>query len=475
MADGPAGPVGLRGPDDPRLASLAVPHLVDPDALIAYAGDESVVSPVVPGAVVRARSVDDVAATMRWAHEHGVPVTPRGAGSGKAGGCVPVPGGVVLSLASLDSVTAVRPEHGFAEVEPGVVTGTFRDAMAHEHRLFYPPDPASLDWCTLGGNVATNAGGPVALKYGVTGRFVMGLTLVLADGRVIETGRRQPKDVAGYDLTSLVVGSEGTLAVVVGARLALLPEPAEVRAALLGFASLEDAAAALVDARRAGVLPRAMELVDPVTLRRIRAAEEGPDGRGDDPFGFADSSGEPQALLLVELDGPLGTTEPALSALLSALDTTPVAVRQATTTEERAALWELRRQISKRVKQGAAGWVTEDIAVPLGAMPSVVRELEDLGARHGLEIAAYGHIGDGNLHVNVLWPSPDAAARAPAAVDDVMALAMRVGGTVSGEHGVGRAKRRWVEAQLGPTRELQRALKRAWDPRGILNPGVGAV
>jgi len=470
---GSGGPVGLSGPDDPRLTSLDVPDLVlDPEALAEYAGDESVVAPVVPGAVVRARSIDDVAATMRWAHTHGVPVTPRGAGSGKAGGCVPVPGGVVLSLAGLDAICGVFPEHGFAEVEPGVVTGSFRDAMADEHRLFYPPDPASLDWCTLGGNIATNAGGPVALKYGVTGRFVMGLTLVLADGRVIETGRRQPKDVAGYDLTSLVVGSEGTLAVVVGARLALVPAPSEVRTALLGFAALDDAAAALVDARRGGVLPRAMELVDPVTLRRVRAHAAGT----SDPFGLEQAVADAiQALLLVELDGPVGTTEASLSALLGALETAPVAVREATTTEERAGLWELRRQISKRVKQGAAGWVTEDIAVPLGAMPRVVRELEELGARHGLEIAAYGHVGDGNLHVNVLWPSPEGAARAPAAVDDVMALAMRVGGTVTGEHGVGRAKRRWVDAQLGPTRELHRALKRAWDPRGILNPGVGAV
>ena len=195
----------IVGPDDVRLDELAqvVSSLErDPDALTALGGDESVVESVRPGAAVLARSVDDIVATMRWAHTHGVPVTPRGAGSGKAGGCIPVPGGLVLSLAPMNSIRSVEVADGYAEVEPGVVTGTFRDVMEQEHRLFYPPDPASLDWCTLGGNVATNAGGPVALKYGVTGRFVMGLTLVLADGTVVDTGRRQPKDVAGYDLTS---------------------------------------------------------------------------------------------------------------------------------------------------------------------------------------------------------------------------------------------------------------------------------
>jgi glycolate oxidase len=467
-AAGPASLLPLSGPDDPRLRALAaagVPLVRDPAELAALGGDESVVPPVVPAAAVRARTVGEVSATMEWAHREGVPVTPRGAGSGKAGGCVPSPGGLVLSLAELASITAVRPADGYAEVEPGVVTGLFRDTMEGEHGLFYPPDPASLDWCTLGGNVSTNAGGPMAVKYGVTGRFVMGLTLVLADGRVVETGRHQPKDVAGYDLTSMIVGSEGTLAVVVGVRLGLLPVPREVRAALLGFPTLAAATGALVDARAAGVLPRAMELIDPVALARVRATGGGP----EDPFGMPAA----RALLLVEVDGPEGTADASLEALLGAARVPPEAVRRARTREERGALWSLRREMSKRVKEGAAGWVTEDIAVPLGAMAGVVAEFEGIGARHGVQIACYGHAGDGNLHVNVLWT--DDGAGASGAVREVMGLALAVGGTVSGEHGVGRAKRPFVEAQLGGTLALQRALKRAWDPRGVLNPGVGVA
>jgi len=457
----------LRGPDDPRLASLTVAELVrDPAELAALGGDESVIPGVTPGAAVRARSVQDISAAMAWASQHGVPVTPRGAGSGKAGGCVPAQGALVISLAEMTSIARVERAHGYAEVEPGVITGEFRDAMADDG-LFYPPDPASLDWCTLGGNVATNAGGPVALKYGVTGRFVMGLTLVLADGTVIETGRRQPKDVAGYDLTSLVVGSEGTLAVIAGIRLALLPVPREVRTMLLGFGSLSEAAAAVVDARAAGVLPRAMELVDPVSLRRVRAGWD----RGGLPFGVGD---DVQALLLTEVDGPQGSTEAAMDALLAGLQVGPRFVRRAETAQERAELWATRRELSKRVKAGMAGWVTEDIAVPLGSMPRVIAELAGIGERHDLQIAAYGHAGDGNLHVNVLWAQPDGATRAGAALDEVMALALGVGGTVTGEHGVGRAKRRWLPRQLGdPGLALQRSLKTAWDPRGILNPGVG--
>ena len=190
-------------------AALPDGALLDaPAQLDDYATDRSTAPPVSPRAVVRARSTADVSATMRWASEHGVPVTPRGAGTGKAGGCVASPGGIVLSLASMDRVLRVRAGDGWAEVEPGVVTGEFRDAMEQDHRLFYPPDPASLDVCTLGGNVATNAGGPVAMKYGVTGDHVLGVTAVLPDGSVVQTGRRQPKSVAGYDQTSLLIGSE---------------------------------------------------------------------------------------------------------------------------------------------------------------------------------------------------------------------------------------------------------------------------
>ena len=453
----------ITGPDDPRLDELRdLPLLTDPERLDAFGGDESVEAPVRPGAVVEATSVGQISAAMAWASRHGVPVTPRGSGTGKAGGCIPSSGGLVLALGGMDRITGVMPEHGFAEVEPGALTGPFRQAMEHEHRLFYPPDPASLDRCTLGGNVATNAGGPVALKYGVTGRFVMGLTAVLPDGRVIETGRRQPKDVAGYDLTSLLVGSEGTLAVLAGIRLGLLPVPREIVRVLLEFERLDQAARAVVDARMGGVLPRAMEFVGPTALKRARLARPG-------AFGISAACG---ALLLVELDGPEGTTGPLLDRFLGGLSTAPISARRAQSDAERAALWDTRRQMSTLVKHGTAGWVSEDIAVPLGAIPGVIARLDAIADRHQVSIATYGHAGDGNLHVNVLWDTPDAQARGHAAVEAVMAHAVEVGGTITGEHGVGTAKRGWLPGQLGtPVMDLQRAIKRQWDPAGILNPG----
>jgi len=434
--------------------------LRDPDALAEYAGDASPATPVVPRAVVRAASIADISATMRWATEHGVAVTPRGAGTGKAGGCIASPGGIVLSLETMDRVLAVRPDDGWAEVEPGVITGAFRDRMA-DCGLFYPPDPNSLATCTLGGNVATNAGGPVALKYGTTSRFVLGVTAVLADGRVIETGKRQPKSVAGYDLTSLLVGSEGTLGVIAGIRLGLLPRPREIVTALMAFADVDDAARTVSAARSIGITPRAMELVDGVVLRRIRPHA---------PFPVDPAWG---ALLLVEFDGDLERPAEDLERFVAALPAPgPIDVRRADDPDERERLWATRRFMSKLVKQGAVGWFSEDIAVPLSTLPDVIRRLADIAAAHDLVIATYGHAGDGNLHVNILWEDPDGAERAPSAVRAVFDLALAHGGTISGEHGIGTLKRPYLSLeQSADVIDLQRALRAKWDPAGVLNPG----
>ena len=433
----------------------------DPDELDAHAGDASSASPVRPAAVVRARSVQDVQATLAWASRHGVPVTPRGSGTGKAGGCIPDAAGLVLSLADMQAISSVQSEHGFAEVEPGVVTGPFRATMEQDYGLFYPPDPNSLDTCTLGGNVATNAGGPVALKYGVTGRYVMGLTAVLADGTVIDTGRRQPKGVAGYDLRGLLVGSEGTLAVLVGLRLGLLPRPRAVLSALLPFSNLEAAARAVARSRERGIVPRALELVDGVTLARVRPHSA---FRVDESWG---------ALLLAEFDGEPGAPERDLERFVDGLDGPgPEQVRIAADPAERAALWDVRRQMSKLVKIGTLGHISEDIAVPVGSIPALVEALQRVAEQYRLIVATYGHAGDGNLHVNILWEEPTGAERAEAAAEMVMRQALDLGGTISGEHGIGLLKRRFLPwEQSSPVLDLQRALKAHWDPRGILNPG----
>ncbi len=434
--------------------------LRDPDALVGYGSDESGMAPVVPLAVVQALSVPDIQETLRWATRHGIPVTPRGAGTGKAGGCVPESGGIVLSLAEMARIRSVQPEHGYAEVEPGVITGPFRDEMAGEHRLFYPPDPNSLDTCTLGGNVATNAGGPVALKYGVTGNFVLGVTAVCADGSVIETGRRQPKGVTGYDLTSMLVGSEGTLAVIAGIRLALVPCPREVGTALLAFDGLRAAAAAVAQARLRGLSPRALELVDGHTLARVRAT------------GLLDIEESWGALLLVEFDGEPGQPELLLERFVDDLGAqAPLAVRTANGKEERRSLWELRRRLSRLVKQGAVGYLSEDVAVPVGSIPALVDALAPIAERRDLVLATYGHAGDGNLHVNILWYDEGGAERGEKAADEVIRATLDLGGTISGEHGLGLLKRRFLPWEQDSRQiALQRTLRRAWDPSGVLNP-----
>ncbi len=446
-----------------RELAVALPQgqlLQEPELLAGYGGDESGLAPMMPLAVVEARSVADVQASLQWASRNGVPVTARGAGTGKAGGCIPEPGGLVLSLASMSRILGVYPEHGYAEVEAGVITGAFREHVAKEYSLFYPPDPNSLDNCTLGGNVATNAGGPVALKYGVTGNFVMGLSAVCADGRLIETGRRQPKGVAGYDLSSLLVGSEGTLAIITSIRLGLLPRPREVGTSLLGFADLPAAARAVARARRRGLSPRALELIDSHSLEQVRTTGE---LELDPRWG---------ALLLVEFDGEPGQPADLLERFVDDLGAdSPLSVRAAGSSEERCALWALRRRLSKLVKHGATGYISEDIAVPVGSIPALVESLNSIAERRDLRLATYGHAGDGNLHVNILWYDEGGAQRGEEAAAEVMRQALDLGGTISGEHGVGLAKRRFLPWEQSPQElNLQRGLRQLWDPAGILNP-----
>ena len=313
----------------------------------------------------------------------------------------------------------------------------------------------------MGGNVATNAGGPVALKYGVTGAFVLGITAVLPNGRLLETGKRQPKGVAGYDLSSLLVGSEGTLAVIAGIRLALLPRPREVVTGLVAFESLRSAAQAVALARTAGLGPRALELVDGVTLERVR---EHANFAVDAAWG---------ALLLVEFDGAPG--QPGLD-FERFVDLLPppgaLMARLAADAGERMQLWEMRRQMSTLVKRGTAGHLSEDVAVPIGSIPALIELLAPVAERHRLIVATYGHAGDGNLHVNLLWNDEGGAERCEAAVEDVVRAALDLGGTISGEHGIGLLKRRFLPWELGEdSLRLQRNLKAQWDPHGILNPG----
>ncbi|WP_373049009.1 FAD-binding oxidoreductase [Vulgatibacter sp.] len=433
----------------------------DPDDLAPFARDESHCGAFPPAAVVLAESRADVEATLRFASERRIPVTPCGARTGKAGGSLPIRGGIALSLERMDRIIAVEPGDGMMVVEPGVITGRVMEE-AERVGLFYPPDPNSWESCTIGGNVAANAGGPRALKYGVTGDYVLGLEAVLADGEVIRTGRRTLKGVAGYDLTALLVGSEGTLAVVTEITLRLVPLPKAVRAALCIFPDATAAARAVAQVLAAGILPRTLELLDD---QAIAAA----DSRG--PFRFPLGAG---AAILAETDGD--DPESVMAALVRlgeiAVEAGALDVLVAQGESQRRELWATRRQVSLALKALYPRKVSEDIVVPRSKIPQAIERFKAIGREHGLQVATYGHAGDGNLHTNVLFREEEERPAVDACLEALMRETLALGGTITGEHGVGLAKRAFLPWEQGPVLiDLQRRLKATFDPLGILNPG----
>jgi len=431
------------------------------DRLEPYGRDESDLGAFPPDAVVLVESAEEVQAIFRAAARHRVPVVPVGARSGKSGGSLALEGGLGISLERMDRILEIRPEDLTARVEPGVITGRLQAEVEH-HGLFYPPDPNSLDLCSIGGNVAENAGGPRALKYGVTREYVLGLTAVLPTGEILRTGRRTIKGVAGYDLTALLVGSEGTLAVVTEVTLKLLPRPRHVATALVVFRSVEDAARAVSRVLAQGVIPRCLELVDDVSLEAIARTAPGrfPPGAG--------------AMLLVETDGndeeQVFAEMVRVAELCGAEAQGEVVVAQGEA--QRREIWELRKYLSVNLRKVHPLKLSEDIVVPRSAIPEMVARAKALGARLGLTVATYGHAGDGNLHCNVLFDRPEERPRVDQAVGEILRTALALGGTITGEHGVGLAKRDYLALEQGAEAvALQRRLKAVFDPLGILNPG----
>jgi glycolate oxidase len=425
-----------------------------------YEHDESGLPGRALQAVVLARSTEEVQAVLRYAREKRVPVVPRGAGSGKSGGAIPERGGIVLSLEKMDRILEISHADMVAVVEPGVVLEKLQEAVEAEN-LFYPPDPNSQQWCTLGGNLAHNAGGPRALKYGVTRDWVLGVTAVLPSGELIRAGHRSWKGVAGYDLTQLLVGSEGTLAIITQATLKLIPLPRRVETLLALFPD-EDAAAAAVQALfGAGLLPRACELFDGPSMRAV-----GPRA----PFKFPDGVG---GALLVEFDGHGdGVSEELARAGELCTDGRALEVLAAQDAAQRRKLWETRRMTSVALKDIRPHKISEDVAVPRGRLVELIREVREIGKRHGIETACYGHAGDGNLHVNLLFASVEEQSRAHGAVGEVIDATLALGGTITGEHGVGLAKREYLaREQSKELIALQKRVKLAFDPDGLLNPG----
>jgi glycolate oxidase len=413
--------------------------------------------------VVRPTTPEEIRIALRICAEHRVPVTPRGAGTGKSGGALPVHGGVVLSTEQLTKIYEIDEANRLAVVEPGVITGVLQQQV-EALGLFYPPDPASLDSCSLGGNVAENAGGPRAYRYGVTREYVLGLEVALLAGDRLVLGRRSPKGVSGYDLTALVVGSEGTLAVVDRITLRLVPKPRAAAAAVAAFADPAAAGRAVIAMGKAGLQPSVLELLDGPSVDHIRpgSAYRFPDGAG--------------GVLLLELDGDPERVEAELAACAEACEAAgALDVRLAVDEAQRRRLWEARRRVSEALEAAHRHKTSDDIAVPVGEMPAAITRIRELGERHGLLTALFGHAGDGNLHVNLLSDDDDpadVARRFEAARLDLFHYTLHVGGTLSGEHGIGCTKRKYMVLEHPPQElAMMRAIKKLWDPLGLLNPG----
>jgi len=435
----------------------------DAETLAAHSGDKWFASET-PEVVVFARSTSDVSKLLKFASSERVPVTARGAGYGYVGSCVPVCKGIALSLMRMNQIKVISFEDAIAIVEPGVITADLK-AAARAAKLFYPPDPASMKDCSIGGNIATNAGGPRCLKYGVTRNYVTGLEVVLANGEILRTGGRVHKNKTGFNLIGLFVGSEGMLGVVTEIILRLLPLPPARATLSAAFAKMSQAAAVVQEIFAAGFLPSSLEIADSFTLEAAREKI----GKAIVPPG--------NAHLLVDLDGQEESVRSEVEAIRKLLaNKKPSALEIATGEEDCEKLWALRREFSNSLRATGLTKLNEDVVVPRSRVVDLVEFAEKLHAEHGFPIASFGHAGDGNIHINIMADryNRDVAVREKVehALDDLFAQVLAWGGVITGEHGIGLAKKRWWPAATSEvTRDLHRKLKDVLDPQGILNPG----
>ncbi|MFW6115534.1 MAG: FAD-binding oxidoreductase [Chloroflexota bacterium] len=416
-----------------------------------------------PDVVVLPESTRDVADVVHIGAECGVPIIPRGMASGLAAASVPFGGGIVLSMTRMNRILEIDEANRTIRVEAGVVTADLESAVGKKG-LFYPPDPSSNKQSTIGGNIACNAGGPRCLKYGVTGDYVLGLTVVLPDGRVLETGGKAIKNVVGYDLNSFFVGSEGTLGVITEALLRLTTQPRFIRTARAEFLALGDACQAVNAILDAGVVPATLEMMDETAIACIEEAME---------------LGLPldvEAILIIETDGS------DAESVLRDIEIVARVCREngarevvvADTEAQREQLWRARRSVSPSLARKAPSKLGEDITVPRSAIPEAVRRIKAISVDHGLPVVIFGHAGDGNLHPNILFDrrDEDQWRRVEQMVADIFQVALDVGGTLSGEHGVGTLKKPYLAEAVGPVAmDVMRSIRHALDPQGIMNPG----
>ncbi|MBL0225752.1 MAG: FAD-binding protein [Geobacteraceae bacterium] len=435
--------------------------LTEKQDLICYSYDATQME-FLPDAVVHPADAAEVSAVLKLANRRGFPVFPRGAGSGFTGGALPKAGGVVLVVTRMDRILRIDTENLIAEVEPGVVTEQFQQAV-EKLGLFYPPDPASLKFSTLGGNVAENAGGPRCVKYGVTRDFVMGLEVVLPTGEIIRTGGETYKAVVGYDMTRLLCGSEGTLGVITKIIFKLLPLPEAKKTMLTIFDSIDGAAKAVSTIIGAKIIPTTLEFMDYATLQCVEKRFN----LGIPPEG--------RAVLLIEVDGDRDLIEKQAARIHDLI--TPLGLvqfRAAKDNAESEALWKVRRLVSPSLRDVNPTKYNEDIVVPRSKVPDVIRTIEKIQNKYDIPIVNFGHAGDGNIHVNIMIDKdiPGMEEKAHEAIREVFQAALDLNGTMSGEHGVGLSKAPYIELELSPEQiAAMKAVKHALDPNNILNPG----
>ena len=415
-----------------------------------------------PDVVVYARSTDEVCRIMRLASRRRIPVLPRGAGSGFTGGSLPVHGGIVLVLTRMDRILEIDSDNLIAIVEPGVVTGELQ-RQVEKLGLFYPPDPASKEFSTMGGNVAECAGGPRCVKYGVTRDYVLGLEVVTAAGDCITTGGRTLKNVVGYDLTKLFVGSEGTLGIVTKIIVKLLPKPAAKKTMLVQFETIDGAAQAVAAIIGGKIIPTTLEFLDAATIGCIRSVS---------PIALPE---ECRAILIIEVDGDAEVLDGQVARILDIIQPFGVLTsRIAATHAESEEIWQVRRIVSPSLRKVKPDKFNEDIVVPRSKLPLMIRALEDIAGRYGVAIVNFGHAGDGNIHVNIMVDLREEgmAAKVDQVLDEVFLAAIGLKGSISGEHGIGTAKAKYLAMELDEaTIAYMRRIKAAFDPDNILNPG----
>ncbi len=416
-----------------------------------------------PEVVVRPATTAEVSAVMALANTNGIAVTPRGTSSGRTGGSIPLSGGIALSLTRMDKILELDEKNMMVHVEAGVRTMDLYNYCA-EKGLFYPPDPASWKYSTLGGNIAENAGGMRAVKYGVTNNYVMGLEVVLADGSVIQTGGKAIKNVTGYNLTQLLVGSEGTLGVVTKILLRLIPMPKARNTLQLMFPSLDEACGTIHTMLQSGLIPAAAELMDKTSIQAVARHRK------------LDIDPSIAACIILEIDGPDSATLDAQAEKIKEIASQHGVkeVRIAGSFKESEEIWAIRRGLSSAIGAMAPNRFGEDISVPRDAFPEIIRRIRKIAEKYDLTIAVYGHAGDGNVHPSVLcdMSNPDHAGKVHHAIAEIFTEALAVGGTLSGEHGIGITKKPYLINALGEAGvNAHKAIKQALDPKGILNPG----